>query len=565
MLLEEMTSRKQIELLGGGFFAPLLPLVPGPDRLGQMEMLTTYIRKAFGRRPRGCWIQDYAWEPGFTSSLEACGFDFTFLQERQFRMAGVDSGRPAITEDQGRSLIVFPAFDAGESFPKIVPFHEAVADLRSRHGDLPLVCIMYPGSAARELWAASGLESPDVFFERAFAALQKESLVVETTTPSRYLKATQKLNRAYFSSSASALLLEKSCPAARTEKTGNDGALEGFGSSRRILLRHEESLLLYAKMQYVRILVSQLRGDKSRKKSAQEELWKAQCGDAYWNGPSGGFFRPRLRSAAYSALILAEKTTRQRGGFSSGVTMADIDFDGEREILYQGGEFNAYVRLKGGAIFELDSLRTLTNYASVIASQDPNARRGGPRHCFQDSIAKSGGFGQEIASCREAIYGLEDSDRPAHLAVLTKTVFIRKRYTFRKVALSVTYEIANRENDTLNFRFCSELNLQAGDQPDAVGLEGQRNGTEKVELSSSNKAAASGLDLLRIENRAAGEHLELRADRPFELLALPLFQNVPANGTEAKVYQGASILVGWDLSVPPDASVKVVLNLELRP
>ena len=256
--------------------------------------------------------------------------------------------------------------------------------------------------------------------------------------------------------------------------------------------------------------------------------------------------------------------------------MADIDFDGEREILYQGGEFNAYVRLKGGAIFELDSLRTLTNYASVIASQDPNARRGGPRHCFQDSIAKSGGFGQEIASCREAIYGLEDSDRPAHLAVLTKevvleqsgrkkTVFIRKRYTFRKVALSVTYEIANRENDTLNFRFCSELNLQAGDQPDAVGLEGQRNGTEKVELSSSNKAAASGLDLLRIENRAAGEHLELRADRPFELLALPLFQNVPANGTEAKVYQGASILVGWDLSVPPDASVKVVLNLELRP
>ena len=577
MLLEEMTSRKQIELLGGGFFAPLLPLVPGPDRLGQMEMLTTYIRKTFGRRPRGCWIQDYAWEPGFTSSLEACGFDFTFLQERQFRMAGVDTGRPAITEDQGRSLIVFPAFDAAESLAKMVPFHEAVADLRSRHGDLPLVCLMYPGSAAKELWAASGLESPDVFFERAFAALQKESLVVETTTPSRYLKTAQKLNRAYFSSSASALLLERSRPASpRAEKAGNDGALDGFGSSRRILLRHEESLLLYAKMQYVRILVSQLRGDKSRKKSAQEELWKAQCGDAYWNGPSGGSFRPRLRGAAYSALILAEKTTRQRGGFSAGVTMADIDFDGEREIVYQGGEFNAYVRLKGGAIFELDSLRTLTNYASVLASQDPNARRGGPRHCFQDSIAKSGGFGQEIANCREATYGLEDSDRPAHLAVLTKevtleqsgrkkTVFIRKRYTFRKVAMSVTYEIANRENDTLNFRFCSELNLLAGDQPDAVGFEGQRNGSEKVELSSSNKAAASGLDLLRIENRAAGEHLELRADRPFELLAMPLFQNVAAFGTDAKVYEGASILVGWDLSVPPDASVKVVLNLEFRP
>lgn len=49
---------------------------------------------------------------------------------------------------------------------------------------------MYPGSAARELWAASGLESPDVFFERAFAALQKESPLA-TTTPSRYLKANE--------------------------------------------------------------------------------------------------------------------------------------------------------------------------------------------------------------------------------------------------------------------------------------------------------------------------------------------------------------------------------------
>lgn len=577
MLLEEMISRKQIELLGGAFFAPLLPLVPGPDRLGQIEKLTTYIRKAFGRRPRGCWIQDYAWEPGFTSSLEACGFDFTFLQERQFEAAGAEPGRPAITEDQGRSIIVFPVFDAVESLSRMMPFHDGIAELRSAHGDLPLVSLMYPGSAARELWSASGLESPDVFFERAFAALQKESLVVETTTPSRYLKTGQKLNRAYFASGASSLLLQRSQPQApRPEKGGRDGALEGCGSVRRILLRHEESLLLYAKMQYVRILVSQLRGDKSRKKSAQEELWKAQCGDAYWNGEADGFSRPRLRGAAYSALILAEKTTRQRGGFSAGVTMADIDFDGEREILYQGAEFNAYVRLKGGAIFEFDSFKTLTNYASVIASQDQNAKRSGPRHCFQDSITKSGGFGQEIANCRESIYGLEDSDRPAHLAVLTrevtleqsgrkKTVFIRKRYTFRKVALSVTYEIANRENDTLNFRFCSELNLVAGNAPDEVGLEGLRNGSEKVALSSSNKAAADGLDLLRIENSGAGEHLELRADKPFELLALPLFQTASSSGVEAKVYQGASILLGWDLSVPPDASVKIVLNLELRP
>ena len=67
------------------------------------------------------------------------------------------------------------------------------------------------------------------------------------------------------------------------------------GSPRRLLLRHEESLALYAKMHYVRILVGQLRGDKSRKKTAQEELWRGQCGGAYWQGPEGGLTKLPVR------------------------------------------------------------------------------------------------------------------------------------------------------------------------------------------------------------------------------------------------------------------------------
>ena len=90
MLLEEMVSRKQIELLGGGFFAPLIPLLPGQDRLGQIEMLTTYIRRGFGRRPRGCWLQDYCWEAGLASALRpAVSISHSFPK--------ASSARPALT------------------------------------------------------------------------------------------------------------------------------------------------------------------------------------------------------------------------------------------------------------------------------------------------------------------------------------------------------------------------------------------------------------------------------------------------------------------------------------
>ncbi len=573
MLLEEMAAKKQIELLGGGFFAPLLPLVPGPDRLGQIELLTTYIRKAFGKRPRGCWMQDYAWEPGLASTIQTCGFDYSFLPERQFRLSGASLGMPALTEDQGRSLMIFPVFDALESFPALLPPDLAVAAIRERGEDLPLISVMYPGEAARELWEKSGLESPDVLFERSFAELQKESLLCETTTPNKYLRFAKQSGRAYFSSGASSVLMERSLPPVAAGR-GCEQPSEIHGSSRRLLLRHAESNSLYAKMQYVRILVSQLRGDKSRKKSAQEELWRGQCGDAYWPGPNGGLLRLPVRAAAFASLIQAERTTRQRGTFSPGVIMADIDFDGIKEILYQGSDFNAYVHLKGGSLFELDSLKTLTNYVNVLSDYEDIGECLPQRRCFRDGFCESGSFDLE-GLADESPYSLEESDRPAHLAVLTReaslaiggrkrSVFIRKKYAFRKVALSVIYELTNRENDALAFRFFTELNFAAGSNPEGVALEGLRDGNEKIVISNAEATTQDSLDFLRITNTKAEEHLEIRADRSFELGSRPLFHATQLGGQSRELYEGAAFLLGWDLAIPPGSSLKIAIALEIR-
>jgi len=152
ILLEEMVLRKQIELLGGGFFGPLMPLIPGPDRLGQVELLTTFIRRSFGKRPRGCWLPDYAWEPSLASSLQSCGFDYSFLPERYFRIAGISSedlGSPIMTEDQGRSLLIFPVFDALESYSEPMPIEDALAHMVSRIGEQRRPFVARPFSEGR--------------------------------------------------------------------------------------------------------------------------------------------------------------------------------------------------------------------------------------------------------------------------------------------------------------------------------------------------------------------------------------------------------------------------------
>jgi 4-alpha-glucanotransferase len=595
MLLEEMVLRKQIELLGGGFFGPLMPLIPGPDRVGQAELLTTFIRRSFGKRPLGCWLPDYAWEPSLASSLQACGFDYSFLPERYFRVAGVDSedlGSPVMTEDQGRSLIVFPVFDALESFTSIKPIEDSLSQLISRIGEQRLYTIFFPGELSRALWSASKLESPDVFFERSFAALQRESLQYETTTPMRYLKNARDFRRAYFPGCASSLLMERSMPVktsgrmAKAKKGGSkeeeapragkivteDGPSFVSGSPRRLLLRHEESLALYAKMHYVRILVNQLRGDKSRKKTAQEELWRGQCGGAYWRGYSGGIARLPVRAAAYAALIEAEKITRQRGSFSPGIISADMDFDGVKEIIYQSAEINAYLQLRGACLAELDSFKTRTNYVNVLDSNGD-----GPRKlCFCDRIMEKGSFGADKGGFSDARYALIEAERPSSVASLfreghadlggkKRSISIKKTYSFRKDGLSVDYELFNKESVPLALRLGVELNLAVGFTAEAVGLAGIR-GRDELGLATVKKSAESDLNGLRLTNLSKAETIELRSDMPFALSHVPVYSSFgdKSESVEDGAYQGCAILLGWDLEIPADSARRFSATLELR-
>ena len=111
MLLEEMVSRKQVELLGGGFYNPILSMIPNADKIGQMEMLTTFLRTNFGNRPRGCLLSGQVWEPGFATTLNSSGMEYTFLADRYFLIAGLaEKGLflPYLTEDQGKVISVFP-------------------------------------------------------------------------------------------------------------------------------------------------------------------------------------------------------------------------------------------------------------------------------------------------------------------------------------------------------------------------------------------------------------------------------------------------------------------------
>ncbi len=574
MLLDEMSLRKQIEILGGAFFAPLMPMIPGSDRLGQTEMLTTFLRKSFNKKPHGFWLQDYAWESSMPSVLRTCGYDYTFLTEGHFRQAGIPRGdldEPFLTEDQGRSVAVFPVYDASESLPSLIPMEKAIDWILKESGEIPLISLMYDGSLSPELWRLSELESPDVFFERSFAAMQRNALVYETTLPARYFKTVKHFRKAYFPP-CSSLSLSLAASGEAASPLPPLQAPACHANTRRILVADEAAGKLYAKMQYVRILVGQLRGDKSRKKTAQEELWRGQCGAAYWCGQEGGIRNPGIRARAYSALLEAEKTTRPHGYRAEGLIRTDLDFDGEKELLFQGGDTNAYVHLRGGAIFELDSLSSRTNY--VNSSSRPGED---PAYCCLDRIFTDPEDNVDAGTFAHSHYTLQDQAKPGHAAVLGRdgwwvkdnrrhSLAIHKTYIFTRTGFSVGYEIENREGEAVRFYFSSEFNLSPGIHPDRFKLfclSGRHSRPFPGDVAFRCESSTG----LRMENSSLEESLELRSDIPFSLSYLPVHTEFPQaiHSTSHTSFQGCKILPIWEMDMEAGTTQRFSLTVEIGP
>jgi alpha-amylase/alpha-mannosidase (GH57 family) len=52
----------RVEILGGGFFEPILTMIPHRDRIGQIREFAAYLKEIFGASVRGMWVPERVWE-----------------------------------------------------------------------------------------------------------------------------------------------------------------------------------------------------------------------------------------------------------------------------------------------------------------------------------------------------------------------------------------------------------------------------------------------------------------------------------------------------------------------
>ena len=377
--LQELVSREQIELVGGGFYEPILVSIPPEDQARQIQLMQEYLHAKFGRRPEGAWLAERVWEPQVPSILASAGVRYTLVDDVHFLAAGFELDQlhgDYVAEDGGQTVRVFPGLQA---LRYLLPFRsreEAIGFLREsaqRHpGGMAAM-----GDDCEKFGGWPGTYDHcyrDGWLERFFAALEDSAEWLAVMPPGEYIREHQPQGRADLPAASYSEMMEWTLPTkARSEFHLLNREFAGRPEVQRFLrgapwraffTKYPESNLLHKKMlrasQKHRSLASKRMGEQKSAKYrlAQTHLLRAQCNDAYWHGIFGGIYAPHLRTELWREVIRAETLLDEiRRGRAGGVCIEQTDFDGDgREELYVTSRSLAalFRPADGGTLISLD-------------------------------------------------------------------------------------------------------------------------------------------------------------------------------------------------------------------
>lgn len=383
----------RVEILGGGFYEPVLTMIPRRDRVGQIRDYAEYLADLFGVPIRGMWVPERVWEPSLVSDIVEAGVEYTVLDDYHFLRAGAAENELIgyyLTEDDGKLLKVFPN---SERLRYLVPFHEPhesyefLRRLAAEHPGATIVCA--DDGEKFGSW-------PDTFdhvftrnWLRRFCDMVRDNRDwLTSTTFAEAVDATLPVGTIYIPDGSYREMTEWALPADRLiglkdalrrgEGDPNVERLKPFvragGFWRNFKVKYEESAEMYARMlgvsQRLAVLATNPDADPDYLEVARQELYRGQCNCPYWHGSFGGLYLPHLRNAIYHHLIAAHNALDDAEGKTGdrvALTVADFNFDARQEVQLENERLIAFVRPAcGGILYELDVRHALTNLLNTL-------------------------------------------------------------------------------------------------------------------------------------------------------------------------------------------------------
>jgi 4-alpha-glucanotransferase len=387
--LGDLVDRGQVEILGGGYFEPVLASLPERDRIGQLERMAGEIERRFGRRPRGAWLAERVWEPDLPTSLAATGYEWTILDDAHFRAAAIpeeDLWGPYTTEDQGRLLRVF---GTEQGLRYRIPFREVdeVIDYLRGHAteDGTRVGMMGDDGEKFGAWPSTWDHcwGDGRWVERFFEALEANADWLTITTPSAWLAEHPPIGRVYIPTGSYAEMGEWALPAGeslvftevlhRAQDEGRPEARWLRGAFwRNFQVKYREINDLHKRMLRASAAVAEMPDGPARVR-ALDHLYQGQSNDCYWHGLFGGIYISHMRLATWEHIIAAEDLAESSTDTLVASELADLDMDGVDEVRLADAGQVVVVDLAEGAGIGAWDVRPVRHALAAVMRRRPEA------------------------------------------------------------------------------------------------------------------------------------------------------------------------------------------------
>jgi alpha-amylase len=351
--IRALVARGQVEMMTGGYYEPILPIIPDRDKHGQITKMTSAVRELFGYEATGLWLAERVWEPHLPKILAAAGVAYTIVDDAHFHRVGVTDAELLghfVTEEQGATVNIFPSSKALRYRIPWWQVPELMRWLREQAVNGDRLLIMGDDGEKFGLWPGThALCWERGWIDAFFAALEDARDWLTVMQPGEWTRGRAPRGRIYLPTASYDEMTEWALPApAAARLPAIKHELEAQGRSailpflqggywRHFLVKYSEINTLHKTMLRVSEKAWRMRPGPQRDE-ALDHLWQGQCNCPYWHGVFGGIYLGHIRAANYAHLIEAERLAdlsrrRRRGDCWVEAASHDLDADGRLEVL----------------------------------------------------------------------------------------------------------------------------------------------------------------------------------------------------------------------------------------
>lgn len=403
--LRQLIARKQVELIGGGYYEPILAIIPDEDKLAQLTKLSRALFTEFGIRPRGMWLAERAWEPHLPKIINDAELEYIFIDDNHLKSAGITPPKihhTFVTEDQGKRVTVFPI---NERIRYLIPWKapeeifiylQQEIDKAGKDASLLITNIddaeklgMWPGTHNRCYSTSEGMSWIDQWF-----SLIEQLDWVQSILPSEYIDQHKPQGIIYLPSTSydkmgvwvlppdsrrnleHLLQLAKNKNIPEIENTDISSLVSTYakgGFWRQFLVKYPEANLLHKRMLFSHKKYKQAVAKCSDflLDHAYENILAAQCNDVYWHGQFGGVYYYFMRYWAYRYLLAADNIIEKSLDRPySNVLIEDYNFDGDDEVILENEIYSLFISPRESfSIIEFDYKPAVANIVTTLQSR----------------------------------------------------------------------------------------------------------------------------------------------------------------------------------------------------